>query len=727
MVMNSALQCLAKLTRELRVPCLHQGSRAAANVTAREGRGARIGRATSGLWLLVLPALLLGPQLATQAAPANQLTDVQVASLPGDRVEITLVLDQTAAKPRSFTIDNPARIALDLAGTVNKLEQTSRTIGIGLVRGLTTVEAGGRTRVVINLAELVPYETRVRDNKIHILLEAGGAVAQAAARAATRPTGDGARSVADVDFRRGAQGEGRVVIYLSDPSTPVDMRQEDGNIVVEFLDTSLPERLERRLDVIDFATPVKTIDTFSRGNDVRMVITPTSENYEHLAYQTDDVYTVEVKPLTEREKEEREEKKEEYTGEKLSLNFQDIEVRAVLQLLADFTGLNIVVSDSVSGSLTLRLKNVPWDQAMDIILKTKGLGMRQTGNVVLVAPAEEIAAREKLELQSQKQIQELAPLRTEWFQINYAKASDLAGLIKGQQNSLLSNRGNVTIDERTNTLMIQDTSAKLAEIRSLISRLDIPVRQVLIESRIVIASKDFSRDLGVKFGLSKQTSYDGNQNVYAGPSAITGTAATLSESNLIVDLGVEAASAGRMGLAVGRIGNHLLQLELSALQAEERGEIISSPRLITANQKEALIEQGIEIPYQEATSSGATNISFKKAVLSLKVTPQITPDDRVIMDLAVNKDSANFDPRFPVPGVDTREITTQVLVNNGETVVLGGIYEQTSENNVNRVPFFGDLPVLGFLFRDSSITDDKSELLIFVTPKIVKEQLGGLP
>ncbi|NIP72103.1 MAG: type IV pilus secretin PilQ [Gammaproteobacteria bacterium] len=725
--MNSAVQCLAKLARELRISRLRPEPRTAANATARKRREVRIGPAAYGLSLLVLSTLLLGPQPAAHAALANQLTDVQVTSLPGDRIEITLVLEQTAAKPRSFTIDDPARIALDLADTMNKLEQPSRTIGIGQVRSMTTVEAGGRTRVVINLAELVPYETRVRDNKIHILLEAGSTAVRATGRARTGPAGGGVRSVADVDFRRGAEGQGRVVVHLSDPSTPVDMRQEDGNIVVELLGTSLPERLERRLDVIDFATPVKTIDTFSRGDDVRMVITPTSESYEHLAYQADDVYTVEVKPITEREKEEREKKKERYTGEKLSLNFQDIEVRAVLQLLADFTGLNIVVSDSVSGSLTLRLKNVPWDQAMDIILRTKGLDMRQTGNVVLVAPAEEIAAREKLELQSQKQIEELAPLRTEWFQINYAKASDLAALIKGQQNSLLSERGNVTIDERTNTLMIQDTSAKLAEIRSLISRLDIPVRQVLIESRIVIANKDFSRDLGVKFGVSKQTSFDGNKNVYAGPSAITGTAATLSESNLIVDLGVEAASAGRIGLAVGRIGNHLLQLELSALQAEQRGEVISSPRLITANQKEALIEQGIEIPYQEATSSGATSVSFKKAVLSLKVTPQITPDDRVIMDLAVNKDSANFDPRFPVPGVDTREITTQVLVNNGETVVLGGIYEQTSEHNVNRIPFFGNLPVFGYLFRDKSITDDKSELLIFVTPKIVKEQLSTLP
>lgn len=701
--MNNALETMMKYMRVLRI---------ASRRSPR--RNPALGVALIGLALL-----------GTAAAAERQLTDVRVSSLPGERVQIILELDQAAPAPASFTIDNPARISLDLPGTVNRLEKTSRTIGIGLVRSLTTIEANGRTRMVVNLAKLVPYETRVEANRIYLTLEGAGTSARAEARG---PASGEAASyrVTNVDFRRGPDGAGRVMLELSDPSATIDMRQQDGNILVDILNASLPQELERRLDVVDFATPVQMIETFSRNGDVRVVIQP-SGDYEHLAYQTDQVYTVEVKPITKREKEAKEKEEEGFTGERLSLNFQDIEVRAVLQLLADFTGLNIVVSDSVAGSLTLRLKNVPWDQAMDIILKTKGLAMRSTGNVILVAPAEELAAREKLELQAQQQIEELAPLRTEWFQINYAKATDLAALIKSQQNSLLSDRGNVTIDERTNTLMIQDTSAKLGEIRRLISRLDIPVRQVLIESRIVIANKDFSKDLGVKFGVSKNDTFDKDKEAWIGPRGITGTAATLSEQNLIVDLGVEDSTAGRIGLAVGRIGNYLLQLELSALQAEQRGEVISSPRLITANQKEALIEQGIEIPYQEATSSGATNVSFKKAVLSLQVTPQITPDDRIIMDLTVNKDSANFDPRFPVPGVDTREISTQVLVDNGETVVLGGIYEQTSQHNVNRIPFFGDLPVLGHLFRDKSIADEKSELLIFVTPKIISErQLGAL-
>lgn len=664
-----------------------------------------------------LALLLCGPGLA--AAATNALQNIDIASLPGDRVQVTMTMAQPASKPASFTIDNPARIALDFPDTANKLERRSRTIGVGVARSITAVESQGRTRVILNLAQLVPYDTRINGDKVVLTLDSG-AVSAGPATAA----GDTEHRVADVDFRRGDNGQGRVIITLSDASAPVDMHQEGGNIVVDFINTALPEKFERRLDVTDFATPVKTVETFARNGTTRMVITPTGD-YDHLAYQSENIYTVEVKPVTKEEKEQARKDKLGYTGERLSLNFQNIEVRAVLQLLADFTGLNIVVSDSVSGNLTLRLKNVPWDQAMDIILKTKGLAMRRTGNVILVAPSEELAAREKLELEAKKQIKELEPLRTEWFQINYAKASELADLIKSQNNSLLSTRGSITLDSRTNTLMIQDTPSQLDDIRRLITRLDIPVRQVLIESRIVIASNDFSKDLGVRFGVEKTTTFDDNKQVWVGGAGASGSTPDTSLGDLIVNLPVEAAGASSFGLAVGRIGNHILQLELSAMQAEGRGEIVSSPRVITANQKQATIEQGVEIPYQEATSSGATSVSFKKAVLQLQVTPQITPDDRVIMDLTVKKDNPDFtNAVLGVPPVNTREVSTQVLVDNGETVVLGGVYEHTKEYRSTRTPFFGDLPVVGVLFRDKSTTDDKTELLIFVTPKIVKDELA---
>jgi type IV pilus assembly protein PilQ len=674
---------------------------------------------------------------------SNELTNIGVASLPGDRVQLTLTMAHAAPNPVTFTIENPARIALDFPNTRVQLAKRTRVIGIGMARSVNAVEANGRTRVVINMAQLVPYETRVSGNNVYVTLESGAAAASPTASGqASTPTGaaESEHTIENIDFRRGENGQGRVVVTLSDPSTSVAMSEEGSKVVVDFLDTKLPSKLERRLDVADFATPVKTVDTVSQRNSVRMVISNAGD-YESLAYQTDNIYTIEIKPITRQEKEAEQKKKFGYTGERLSLNFQNIEVRAVLQLLADFTGLNIVVSDSVQGSITLRLKNVPWDQAMDIILKTKGLAMRRTGNVILVAPSEEIAAREKLELESKKQIEELAPLRTEWFQINYAKATDLAALLKSEKNSLLSPRGSITIDERTNTLMIQDTGAKLDDIRKLITRLDIPVRQVLIESRIVIANSDFSKDLGVRFGGTAVRNND-NKGVITGSgsaeanNAIVNDAATNIQNTgqpfpvgipdlnnrLIVDLPA-SANAARLAFAV-LSSNYLLDLELSAMQAEGRGEIISSPRVITSNQKEATIEQGVEIPYQEATSSGATSVQFKKAVLSLKVTPQITPDDRVIMDLAISKDNPDFTRAvLGVPPVNTRNVSTQVLINNGETVVLGGVYEQTKEHQSNRVPFFGDMPWLGVLFRDKHNTDNKSELLIFVTPKIVKESM----
>lgn len=669
----------------------------------------------------------------------NVLNDVQFSALAGDKVQIVLALEGAGINPSSFTTDNPARIAFDFPNTSSNVSKRSQAIGVGMARSINVVEAMGRTRVVVNLVALVPFTTLVQDNKFIVTLASAGSTGVSASSSAPTQTsrmpassGMADRSLKNIDFRRGDNGEGRVEITLGDPSTVVDMRSEGGQVVLDFLDVSLPQELERRLDVTDFATPVKTIDTFSRANKAHMVITPLAE-YDHFAYQSNNVFTVEFRPLTKAEVEELKKEKFGYTGERLSLNFQDIEVRSVLQLIADFTGLNLVASDTVSGSITLRLNNVPWDQALDIVLKTKGLGKRQDGNVLLIAPSEEIAAREKLELESQKQIEELAPLRSEFLQVNYAKASEIADLLKSEENSLLSERGAVTIDTRTNTLLIQDTAERLSDIRRIVARLDIPVRQVLIESRVVTANNDFSKELGVEFGLSRNTTSN-NNNVWFGGQLTGdtnfggGTAFVdpdTGNEQLMVSLPI-ADPAGSFALAIGKIGSTLLQLELQALQAEGRGEVISAPRVITSDQHEALIEQGVEIPYQEASSSGATTVSFKKAVLSLKVTPHITPDDRVIMDLIVNKDNPDFSRSIlGVPPVDTREINTRVLVDNGETVVLGGVFEQVKTQNISKVPGLGSLPIVGWMFRSETEQNDKNELLIFVTPKILKESLSA--
>ncbi|WP_232020221.1 type IV pilus secretin PilQ family protein [Sulfuriflexus mobilis] len=680
-------------------------------------------------WLFLLPA---------SAYAAATLDNISYSTLPGNKVQIKLSLSGETAEPISFTTDDPARIALTFADTNNKLAKKTQAIGVGVARSVTAVEAGGRTRVVLNLVRLVPYNVEKRGNDVFITLDTGGnssGTSTASATPAAVAADTGSHDISNVDFRRGSKGEGRVVVTMSDPKTIVDLREEGGKIIADFLNAQLPEQLEQRLDVGDFATPVANIDTFKHGKNVRMVIEPGIAEYEHLAYQADNVLTIDVRQISKDKQAELKKKKFGYVGEKLSLNFQNIEVRSVLQLIADFTGLNLITSDTVQGNLTLRLKNVPWDQALDIILKTKGLSKRQTGSVILVAPTEEIAAREKLELESQKQIEELAPLRSEYIQVNYAKAADLAALLKAESNSLLSVRGNVSIDERTNTLLVQDTADKLAEIRILVGKLDIPIRQVLIESRVVVADDDFSKDLGVRFGIANRE--DNNPNtgstnrVIAGN--LTGTTDLLNFDTLTntdglnVNLPANNVNAASIALAIAKLpfGN-LLQLELSALQEEGRGETISNPRVVTGNQKEAYIEQGTEIPYLEASSSGAATVSFKKAVLSLKVTPQITPDDRIIMDLTVTEDTLGA--LVPVgggsvPSINTQEVTTQVLVDNGETVVLGGVYSRVQSERSERVPFFGDIPYVGFLFRNKAQTDDKRELLIFVTPKIIKDAL----
>ncbi|WJW75685.1 type IV pilus secretin PilQ [Thiohalobacter sp. IOR34] len=695
---------------------------------------------------LLAAATLLS--LPLQAGEPNTLEGIDIGSLPGNRVQVILKLSKPAPQPLSFTIDNPARIALDLPNTVNRLPRRSQTIGVGLAKSLTAVEAKGRTRVVLNLVELAPYETKVSGNNIILTLTDPAAAAAAAAAASTAPAetkpvaqlkarGQVAAvpSIDNIDFRRGEKGEGRVLVKLSDPSTAVNIRQEGKQVVVDFIDVKLPQELARRLDVLDFATPVKTVDTFSQGNNARVVVSATGD-FDHVAYQTNDLFVIEVSKATKEELEQRKREKIGYTGERLSLNFQDIEVRSVLQLIADFTGTNIVVSDTVTGNLTLRLQNVPWDQALDIILKTKGLAMRKNDDVMLVAPSEEIAAREKLELEAQKQIEELAPLYSEYIQINYAKAKDIAALLRGEEgSSLLSERGSVSIDQRTNTLLVQDTADKLEDIRRLINRLDIPVRQVLIESRIVIANDDFAKDIGARLGVGRLETSNTTTTIIGGglegdlaQSGVYGSFITNPADSdppveaLMTDLRV-TNPMGAVNLLIGRLGREFLRLELSAMQAEGRGEVISSPRVITSDQQEAEIIQGVEIPYLQAASSGAATVSFKEAVLGLTVTPQITPDDRIIMDLVVRKDNVG-QVYEGVPSINTRSVETQVLVDNGETVVLGGIYERTKQEARDQIPVLGDLPAIGFMFRQDRKVDDKSELLVFVTPKIIKESLS---
>ena len=684
-----------------------------------------------------LSAILLFVFLSSPLYAAS-LDDISISTLPGDQIQITFQFTGNAPEPGSFTVDEPARLAFDFDDTKNKLSWRTKRIGMGNIKSITAIEAKPRTRVVINLVKQVTYTSRVNGDKFIVTLN--GSRTDKAATVTQTPTAFDTptiRGIENIDFRRGDAGEGRVVVTLTDSGIVADIREEGGKIIIGYQDAKLPKNLQQSLEVIDFATPVKSIDTFQDGDDIQMIISPTGD-YEHLSYQSDKTLTIDVKPLTPAQKASI--KKTQYAGEKLSLNFQDIEVRAVLQLLADFTGLNVVVSDSVQGSITLRLKNTPWDQALDIILKAKGLAMRKNGSVMLVAPGDEIAAREKLELESQKQLAELSPLRSELIQVNYAKAAQIASIIKSDANTLLSERGNVTVDERTNILLVRDTIDRLSEIRKLIASLDIPIKQVLIESRIVIANDGFSRDLGTRIGVRAQQKSGNNTLLTAGRASGLNSGATNSlstppgrhsalndveadeEKDFNINFPVTAGSSPG-SFAVGLLTNTaLLDLELTALQTEGKGEVVSNPRLITSNQKEASIEQGTEIPYAQSSSSGAATVAFKKAVLSLTVTPQITPDDRVILDLHVTKDSVG--ERFnDVPSIDTREIQTQVLVDNGETVVLGGIFEQIKSKDSRKVPLLGDIPLLGWLFRSTSVVDQKEELLIFVTPKILKERL----
>ncbi|MGG6258987.1 type IV pilus secretin PilQ [Stutzerimonas stutzeri] len=676
------------------------------------------------------------PVLAAFISPAllaANLNALDVAALPGDRVELRLAFDEPVAMPRGYTLDQPARIALDLPGVSSNLGTKNRELGVGNARSVTVVEAQGRTRLVVNLTSLMPYSTRVDGNNLFIVLGEGvsnstPALASAAATppvtkpASVKPMGAG-KAIENIDFRRGEDGAGDVIISLSDPSINPTIEEQGGKIRVLFNKVQLPDSLRARLDVQDFATPVRFVESARLADAANIVIEPTGR-YDYLAYQTDSKLTISVKPLTEDEADKRKADRFVYSGEKLSLNFQDIDVRSVLQLIADFTDLNLVASDTVNGNITLRLQNVPWDQALDLVLKTKGLDKRQVGNVLLVAPADEIAARERQELESQRQIAELAPLRREVVQVNYAKAADIARLFQSVTNSSASgqDRGSIAVDDRTNNIIAYQTQDRLDELRRIVAQLDIPVRQVMIEARIVEANVDYDKSLGVNWRGARVGDNNfvvggvGGNRVGAGnnPATALGT---------FVDLGATGATTG---IGIGFItDNTILDLQLSAMEKTGNGEIVSQPKVVTSDKETAKILKGAEVPYQEASSSGATSTSFKEAALSLEVTPQITPDNRIIMEVKVTKDEPDFSQAAStggVPSIRKNEVNAKVLVADGETIVIGGVFSNTQSKSVDKVPFLGDLPFVGRVFRRDLVQDRKSELLVFITPRIMNNQ-----
>ncbi|MBA3770114.1 MAG: type IV pilus secretin PilQ family protein [Blastocatellia bacterium] len=663
----------------------------------------------------------------------NAIQGITAQGLPRGKVVIKFTLKQKLANPPgTFSVNTPPRIALDFADTSNAIGKNFMELREGELRNLNIVQAGTRTRVVMSLNRSVPYETKIEGNTLLLTLQGAEQIA-AGAETATRfaepaPTAS-AHSIREVDFRRGQNAEGRVVIDLSDATTGIDIRRQGRNLVVEFVNASLAKNLERRLDVRDFGTPVKFVEARSFGANVRVSIEPEGQ-WEHSAYQTDRQFIVEVKRLIEDPNKLVQTTQTGYAGEKLSLNFQNVEIRSVLQVIADFTGLNIIASDSVQGNITLRLKDVPWDQALDIILQSKSLSKRKNGNVVLIAPTDEVNTKEKLALEANQQISELEQLQTESFQLSYQKAEDLRNLLSDEKQRILSKRGSSVFDGRTNTLFVQDTGSRLDELRKLIVKIDVPVRQVMIEARIVIADDKWSKQLGFRFG--GRGGYNRNNTNLGVASTLDPSATIASGTNTAVNVSdipnvsvpiAGASPTGSIAFTLLNIGSgNLIGFELQALEADKRGKIVSSPRVITADKQKAVIEQGTEIPYQTSSASGGTTISFKSAVLSLSVTPQITPDGRVIMDLEVKKDAVG-QVFAGIPSIDTKKVLTQILVDDGETAVLGGIYEQTSRVDTEKVPVLGNIPFLGRLFKHDSRVDDKIELLIFITPKIIKDTL----
>ncbi len=673
--------------------------------------------------------------ISAQETRPNSIDSMTVAQQGGVlNVKLTFK-DPLTALPPGFSVAKPARIALDFANTVNGLGKNSQTYNEGDLRSANVVQAEGRTRLVLNLNQVMTYESKIDGNSLLLALtpsakEGGAPVVEHFAQINPSQTSN---SIRDIAFRRGKDGEARITVDLSDPNAGIDIRQQGQNLIVDFVKVTVPDALRKRLDVTDFATPVVSVNTLQQGSNVRMTITPRGL-WEHNAYQTDNQFVIEVKPVIENPNKLVQGSRGGYQGEKLSLNFQNVEVRRLLQVIGEFTGMNMVVSDSVGGAITLILKDVPWDQALDIILQQKGLDMRKNGNVILIAPREEIATKEKLEFESKVQISDLEPLRTESFQMNYIKAADVQKLLVDPKQTLLSKRGSALLDDRSNMMFVKDTPSRLDDVREMIAKVDTPVRQVMIEARIVEAGDSFAKNIGMRLGYHDAST--GNSGIKVGGNLSdtgyhTGQAADIpifptASNSVNLPATPRSGMAGVFSMILfNKSKTAFLNAEISALEADGKGKVISSPRVMTANQIEAIIEQGVEIPYQQATSSGATSISFRKANLSLKVKPQITPDGKVTMTLDINKDTPNTTLSTGAGvAIDTKHVKTEVLVDNGGTVVIGGVYTQTTRDNTQRIPFFGDLPYIGWLFKNREWIDDKTELLVFITPKIVAEGLS---
>lgn len=689
-------------------------------------------------WLPSSVALAQPASAATAQAAENQIRDFRITE-QGGKLFLHLTLAEPLREvPASFTVSNPARVAFDFPATRNALGRVQQTINRGDLRSVNIIEAGGRTRLVLNLTRMPAFETRIEGNDLVVAIAPLAAVAdistspvsqtsQALANFTATPASAAiGKSIHDIAFRRGENGEGRIVVQLSSADTGINVLQQGSNLVVEFAKTALPEHLQRRSDVTDFGTPVTRLVAQAQGENTRLTVTP-SGLWEHSAYQTDTQFVLEVRRLVEDPNRlVQSARRDEYAGEKLSLNFQNVAIRSVLQVIADFTDFNIVTSDSVSGNLTLRLNDVPWDQALDIILQAKGLDKRRTGNVIWIAPTAELASRERQQLEALSQRGDLEPLNTESFQINYHNAKEIFNFLKSKDQTVLSKRGSVVVDERSNKIFVTDVSTRLDALRRLIQEIDIAPRQVLIEARVVEANKDFARDLGVRM------SFGDTRNPQTPAQIAGGARVQPGQFNNGLLTGRGGSSGGNAPVANFSILNlalfnsaatRFLNLELAALESDGRGRVVSSPRVLTANQVEASIEQGSEIPYRKETSSGATSVDFKKAVLSLKVRPQITPDGRVQLKVQVNKDRPLFAADITEPAIDTKNVQTEVLVDNGGTVVIGGIYEEEDSTTVARVPVLGEIPVLGALFRNTRRVSNRKELLVFITPRIVTDSL----
>ncbi len=727
-----------------------------------------------------------------QVKPAsNAIENVSFSTFQGGKVEIKVTLKEALSNPPAgFTTNNPPRIALDFPGTANASGKATIDVGNAALRNINIVQSGSRSRLVMNLAKTAGYETRMEGKELYISIQAGSGTSAEAAGEATRFAEAGlsrkGHSLEGVDFRRGNNGEGRILVGLSDATTGIDIRKQGKNLIIDFLDTALPTQLSRKLDVNDFGTPIKSVTSSSLGRNSRIVIEPQGM-WEYSAYQADRQFIVDVKKVQEDPNKMVQTGRTGYGGDKLSLNFQNVDVRTVLQVIADFTNLNIITSDSVSGSLTLRLKDVPWDQALDIILNAKGLDKRKNGNVVWVAPRDELAVKEKSELEARQQVNELEPLQTEYYALNYLRADTAARMLKGEpgtsasegvsisceqsatglksatataaaggaaadNNGVLSKRGAVTYELKTNMLIVNEIPSKHEEVRKLLSVIDVPAKQVMIEARVVLADTGFGRDLGVRLGMQQAGIVNGTHrlstsqnlensivtasNIKLSPDGVAGplkyndgkveyeitkTTGSGAGGNSNVNLGVPGA-AGSLALSLMNLGSgNLVSLELTAMETDLKGEIVSSPRVMTSNQRPAAILQGVQIPYQTVSQSG-TSTEFRNAALCLLVNPQILNNDSILLDVEVTKDVPGEITQAG-PTINFRRVKTQILINNGDTAVLGGIFEQESRNDVTKVPWLGDVPYIGNLFKTSSKSDTKRELMIFLTPKIVKEAL----